>query len=144
MLARPLGAEDEVRLMTEDPLAQKVEQFLIEQIDTVPHLEALLLIWSKRPKEWSVDEMAAALYIPNALAGKILQELAQKELLEEVPQSSQQYRYHPQTAGQNDLVARLDETYRRELIRVSRMIHSKAPSSLRDFARAFRLTKEKE
>lgn len=129
--------------MSEDPYAQKVDQFILEQIDTVPHLEALLLTWSKRPKLWSVDDMAAALYIPGALAGKILQDLAQRDLLEEVVESLKQYRYHPLTE-QDELIAHVEATYRRELIRVSRMIHSKAPFSIRDFARAFRFTKEKE
>jgi len=129
--------------MTENPYAQNVDQFIVEQIDTVPHLEALLLGWSRRPKVWSVEDMAAALYIPNALAGRILQDLVQKGLLEEVAESSKQYRYHSETE-QDNLIAELDATYRRELIRVSRMIHSKAPFSIRDFARAFRFTKEKD
>ena len=129
--------------MLQDPYAQKVDQFILEQIDTVPHLEALLLAWSRRPKSWSVDEMAAALYIPDTLAGRILQDLAQRDLLQEVVESPRQYRYHSQTE-QDELIAHVEATYRRELIRVSRMIHSKAPFSIRDFARAFRFTKEKE
>ena len=40
-----------------------VDEFVLEKIDTVPEIEALLLIWNKRPKVWSVSEMASALYI---------------------------------------------------------------------------------
>jgi len=36
----------------------------------------------------------------------------------------------------------VDETYRREVVRVSTLIHSKPSSPVRDFARAFRFTKE--
>lgn len=43
---------------------RNVDRFLLDQIDTVPHLEALLLLWKSRPKVWSADEMASALYWP--------------------------------------------------------------------------------
>jgi hypothetical protein len=36
----------------------------------------------------------------------------------------------------------VEKTYRRELLRISRMIHSKAPSSVREFARAFKFKKD--
>ena len=41
-------------------------------------------------------------------------------------------------------MAAVDTTYRRELIRVSRLIHSKPSAAVREFARAFRLKKERD
>jgi len=120
-----------------------VDKFILEQIDTIPHLEALLLVWNSRPKEWSADEMARSLYVTTDVAAKVLRDLAQRGLLEEAPAPSGRYRYKS-GKDQDDLVALVDETYRRELIRISRMVHSKAPSAVRDFARAFRFTKEKD
>jgi len=128
----------------ENPGARQVDQFILEQIDTVPHLEALLLVWNRRPKAWSVPEMAKALYVPEELAAKVLRDLTQRGLVGESPESAGQYRYSSVSEDQDGLMRQVDATYRRELIRVSRMIHSKAPSSLREFARAFRFTKEKE
>ena len=121
-----------------------VDQFILEQIDTIPHLEALLLVWNKRPKAWSVDEMAGALYVPAELAVKVLRDLVQRGLLEETPSPPLEYRYKFHSAERENLIALVEKTYRRELIRVSRMIHAKAPFAVRDFARAFRFTKEKE
>lgn len=43
---------------------------------------------------------------------------------------------------QQDLLASLDRIYRRELVRISNMIHSKASRGVRDFADAFRFKKE--
>lgn len=121
-----------------------VDRFILEQIDTIPHLEGLLLVWGKRPQAWSVDEMAAALYVPRELALQVLTDLVQRGLLEETPPPPTRYRYKSDSAERDSLIALVSETYRRELIRVSRMVHSKAPSAVRDFARAFRFTKEKE
>ncbi|HEY4054093.1 MAG TPA: hypothetical protein VGL74_10130 [Terriglobales bacterium] len=119
-----------------------VDQFILEQIDTIPHLEALLLVWNRRPKAWSLEEMAQSLYVPADLAAKVLKDLAQRDLIEETDSGSYQYKSH--SAEKDALIAEVSETYRRQLIRVSRMIHAKAPSAMRDFAQAFRFTKEKD
>jgi hypothetical protein len=119
-----------------------VDQFIVEQIDTIPHLEALLLVWNKRPKAWSLEEMTQSLYVPADLAARVLRDLVQRELLEET--DAGEFRYKSHSAEKDSLIVEVSETYRRELIRVSRMIHAKAPSAVRDFAQAFRFTKEKD
>lgn len=119
-----------------------VDQFILEQFDTVPHLEALLLVWNRRPKAWSREEMAQSLYVPADLAARVLRDLVQRDLLEETDTGD--YRYKSDSAEKDALISQVNETYRRELIRVSRMIHAKAPSAVRDFAQAFRFTKEKD
>lgn len=121
----------------------EAEQFILEQIDSVPHLEALLLIWRTRPKSWVVEEMAKALYVPTELAANILRDLAQRNLIEESQKSAREYQYLS-SEQQDLLIALVDATYRRDLIRISRMIHAKPPSALREFARAFRFTRDKE
>lgn len=131
--------------MTEkNPLSGQVDRFILEQIDTIPHLEALLLVWHRRPKAWSASEMAGSLFVPLELAAKILRDMEQRGLLKERPASSGQYAYHSQSEEHDRLMGAVEETYRRELIRIARMVHAKTPASLRDFARAFRFTKEKE
>lgn len=119
-----------------------VDQFLLEQIDTVPHLEALLLLWNRRPRAWSVDEMAKALFLTPDAARDLLDNLARQRLI--VADSvTGNYRHQPdpQTDG---LLALVDSAYRHELVRISRLIHSKPPAAVREFAKAFRLKKERE
>ncbi|MGH9735016.1 MAG: hypothetical protein ACRD8A_10565 [Candidatus Acidiferrales bacterium] len=122
---------------------ERVDRFILEQIDTVPHLEALLLEWKKRPKAWSVDEMAAELYVPGEQASRILRDLTAREFLQELYGAPIRYQY-ASSAERDVVISDLDAVYRRDLIRISRMIHTRAPSALRDFAGAFRLTKEKQ
>lgn len=131
-------------MVEQDPTAEQVDHFILEQVDSVPHLEALLLAWRHRPKAWTISEMASALYVPAELAEKILRELGQRNLLLELPQTPQRFEYRSNSPQQDDLIARVDQTYRRELIRITRMIHSKVPTSLREFARAFRFSQEKD
>ncbi|HEV2616219.1 MAG TPA: hypothetical protein VGU63_06365 [Candidatus Acidoferrales bacterium] len=131
--------------MTEpEPIQKSVEQFILDEIDTVPHLEALLMLCNTAGREWTVDEMAKSLYISPDAAQRILQSLTQRRLIEMISGTTERYRYRCQSEEQDALLRAVDATYRRELVRVSTMIHSKASPAVREFARAFRFTREKD
>lgn len=104
------------------------------------------MLWNTRPKLWSVEEMAKALYVAPETAHKILQDVAQRGLVVpvSVPGAAERYGYESQSADRDALLRAVESTYRRELVRVSTMIHSKASPAVREFARAFRFTKEKD
>ena len=120
----------------------EVRQFLLDQIDSVPHLEALLLLWNSRPKLWQADEMAGRLYVDREVALRLLQDLARQQLIDSDTSSPERYCYRDDPADRSRLIRMVGETYRREVVRVSTLIHSKPSSPVRDFARAFRFTKE--
>ena len=120
-----------------------VDQFLLDQIDTVPHLEALLLLWNSRPKEWSVEDMAKALFLPAEAAKEILEDLVRQRLVAHISGSYESFRYESQP-DKDQLIAAVDSTYRKELVRISRLIHSKPSAAVREFARAFRIKKDRE
>ena len=120
-----------------------VDQFLQDQIDSIPHLEALLLLWNSRPKEWSVEEMANALYLSPEAAKEILEDLVRRRLVAAIIGTNVSFRYDP-APDKDELISALDSTYRRELIRITRMIHSKPSAAVRAFARAFRIKKDRD
>lgn len=120
-----------------------VDQFLLSQIDTIPHLEALLLLWNSRPRPWSDEEMAGALFLAPESAKSILDDLVRLRLasLKSSGDTRETYCYASDSL-RDQLLAAVDATYRRELIRVSRLIHSKPSAAVRAFARAFRLKED--
>ena len=122
----------------EDPVRRQVDQFISEQVESVPHLEALLLVWKRRPKSWTAAEMARALYIPPEQAVAILRDLQARRLVEA---ETDGYVWRADNA-RDGLFANVERIYRRELIRISNMIHSKASAAVREFARAFKLKKD--
>lgn len=125
--------------MPEDNQANRqVDQFVLDEIDSVPHLEALLLFWKRRPHGWSVEEMAQSLYISVETTHTILQDLRQRGM---VTVEEERYSFDP-NFRQGSLMEELDRTYRRELVRISKMIHSKASPAVREFARAFKFKKD--
>lgn len=127
----------------EKPLANSgAYQFFLEKIDSVPQLEALVLLWESRPSSWTAAELAARLYIPPENAAETLRGLVQLGLIHESSAPPLVYSYNSRSTTQDALMSDVHTTYRRELVRVSHMIHSKASSAVREFARAFRFRKE--
>jgi predicted ArsR family transcriptional regulator len=130
--------------MTQADPENEVDRFILDEIDSVPHLEALLLLWRNKEKSWRVEEMAHSLYVKAEQAENILQDLARRNLVAVHTEGERAFAYDSSSENRNALLGQVDETYRRELIRITRMIHSKAAPSVREFARAFRLKKDKD
>lgn len=130
--------------MSQERSKTEIEKFIMERFDTVPHLEALLLLWHSRPAKWSPDEMAKRLFVHSDYARNILQDLVRQNLATLSRDAAERDRFEFK-AGDNDaLIEQVDTTYRRELVRIATMIHTKASAAVREFARAFRITKERE
>ncbi|HEX5226710.1 MAG TPA: hypothetical protein VFW44_03330 [Bryobacteraceae bacterium] len=120
-----------------------VDQFLLDQIDTVPHLEALLLLWNSRPREWLVGEMANSLYLAPEAARTILEDLVRRGLASAITGTTESFRYDPGSET-DEMISAVDGAYRNQLIRITRLIHSRPSAAVRAFARAFRIKKDRE
>ncbi len=126
--------------MMEEP-ADDVLQFITNRIDTVPELEALLLFWEQRPTALTVKQLASRLYVPRGVGAAVVRALARRRFI--VPRGGDsQYAYDSAWEPDGKLMPRVAATYRRHLIRVTRLIHSKAPTAVLEFARAFEPRKD--
>jgi len=121
-----------------------VYEFILQKIDSVPHLEAIVLLWNSRPVAWSAEELATRLYIDPAKVTALLRDLVRLQLIAESAGSPPRFAYSQRSKEQDELMQSLDAAYRRDLVRISTMIHSKISSSVLEFARAFRLKKERD
>lgn len=122
--------------------SNEVDRFIEDRISSVPHLEALLLLWRERPKSWSAETLTERLWVKSDTANGILLDLARDGLITAVP-GSKEFRYEPDPE-RDELLNRLSDQYRKDLIRISTMIHSKASSAVREFARSFEIKKRQE
>lgn len=119
-------------------------QFIHENLDSVPHLESLILLWNSRPVGWTEEELASRLYIPPEQVKTVLRDLIRLQMAQEIPGPPIKYSYLPRSEELDDLMRTIDNAYRRDLVRISTMIHSKASSPVREFAKAFRFKKDRE
>jgi hypothetical protein len=137
--------------MQDEPLnvdrgdSARVDQFIMDEIDSVPHLEALLLLWRSAPRRCSAAQLAEQLYIHSGHAAAIAEDLHRRGLIarEHGTAAGFGFFYDRQSEEHNRLIEAVDATYRRELIRISGIIHSKPSPGVRAFADAFRLRKDK-
>ncbi len=130
--------------MAEDtPDRAEVDRFILDHIDSVPHLEGLLLLWRDGSKPWTAEHVSKRLWIGCEDARSLLQDLVRERLVIVIAGEEEQYRY--QSEPSNDrLIQAVADSYRADIIRISTMIHGKPSSAVRAFARAFRFTKEQE
>jgi hypothetical protein len=128
--------------MNAPAIPARVIEFLAENIDTVPQLEALLLLWQAPSNRWSVEELAVRLYVSKEEAAAIIRALQMRRLIvsEDQPNSCR-YSLDWDTSG--TLMAEVAHVHRHHLIYITKFIHSRASSAVRAFARAFDLKKDR-
>jgi hypothetical protein len=125
--------------MASDGVPDSVKRLVAERIDSVPELEAVLLLREHPDRDWTPSEAGQRLYVSTTVAAHVLAKLARDGFL---ASGAAGYRYAP-SEELVQVVNQLAEAYSHHLVEVTRMIHTKPPASIRQFADAFRFRKEK-
>jgi hypothetical protein len=126
--------------MEKPDLPREVLDFVADKIDTVPQLEALLLLWENPTRGWACEELAARLYVGRDACATLLEALRRRELVEVAEgETPLRYRYRGAWDERGVVMQQVASAYRTQLVTIATLIHTKAPSSLREFARAFDL-----
>lgn len=123
-------------------IPEEVLHFIVRRIDSVPHLETLLLLRENPAQPWTDEEVSARVYVSRELARSILQDLARHGMIAPAG-ASERYAYDA-AWDEAQLMSKVAAAYRQHLTHVAGLIHSKASSeAVRQFARAFQF-KNKE
>lgn len=126
--------------MSAGHIPEAVSRLIADRIDSVPELEALLLLQRHKDRIWTATDAAQFLYVSVTVATYVLEILAGRGFFSHVGQG---YRYQPATVELETTVEALAMTYARHLIEVTNLIHSKPSVNLRELAEAFRVRKDK-
>jgi hypothetical protein len=124
--------------MPADDIPDDLRDFIFAQIESIAHLEALLLLKENREQEWTPERAAQRLYVPVDQAAQVLASLAERGFL---AAGQVGYGFACRSEDLEAMVSRLAQAYRDKLILVTNLIHSK-PNRIREFANAFRLRKD--
>jgi hypothetical protein len=127
--------------MSPDFIPSDVAQFIIDRIDSVAEMEALLLLRSNTEEEWSVDALAKRLYISVQQTAYVLDRLSSGGFLS-VRGAPPVFRYQPGSPELQSLVDRACTVYSKHLVPITNLIHSKPKSRVQEFADAFKLRKD--
>ena len=124
--------------MADDPIPADLRDFILRYIDSVAHLEALLLLRANPETAWGAAAVAARLYSSAEQADEVLAQLCDEHLL--VCENGL-YRYGGQPPENIAMIDRLAASYAKQLIPITNLIHSK-PRRIRQFADAFKFRKD--
>ena|SRR5687768_15526523 len=125
-----------------DDIPAHLRRFLEENIDTVPQLETLLMMYGKPDRGWLIAEVATRNYITEQRATETLSSLQRRGLVT-AEGSPPHFRFNPANGDVHALVAELVLCYQRKLSAVTELIHAKPSASVKEFARAFDLKKDR-
>ena len=130
--------------MTSSLLSSELRRF-IYTIDSIPELEAMLLLHQAPSQVWDEHSIAKRLYVSNQQASVMLQKIAAAGVCQFDPQTSSGFIYAPASVELGELIDQLANYYPRNLIEVTNMVHSKASTNSRvqQFADAFKFFKDK-
>ena len=127
--------------MAREPIPEDVRRFILSSIISVPYLEALLLLRNAPDQSWDRTTVAQRLYISEKTATELLADLSAAGFIV-VTKSESSYRYHPNSDELRQMIDQLAETYAKNLVEVTNIIHSKTGKKAQQFADAFKWRKD--
>jgi len=119
-----------------DLISDRIRRFLMVSIPSVPHLEALMLLWRERERAFPAEEIAGRLYIAAGLARKMAEELRLAELVISEDDGAT-HRIRTDSPELDSLFGELDRTYASHVRAVSELIHSNLGRKATNFANSF-------
>jgi hypothetical protein len=128
--------------MAREPIPEDVRRFILTSIISVPYLEALLLLRNAPNQSWDSATVAQRLYISEKAAIELLTDLSAAGFIAVTEGEPPFYRYHPSCDELNQMIDRLAESYAKNLIEVTNIIHSKTGKRAQQFADAFKWRKD--
>ena len=127
--------------MTGPAIQDELRRFILTSTLTVPHVEAILLLRKDAATNWDARRLASRLYVADKRAAELLAELCAMGMLART-EDAPSYRYAPSTPELATLLDHLADTYARQLVEVTELIHAAGDPVARQFAAAFRFRKE--
>lgn len=119
-------------------LPEEILRFL-DQIESLEHLEILLLMRTEGARALEPVAVSLAVGIPESKVERRLEELRSRGLLAKEGRS---YRYAPGKPEDAEVISRLADAYRERRLTVIHAVSERALRRLRQFADAFRVRRD--
>jgi DNA-binding MarR family transcriptional regulator len=124
--------------MADEPVPDDVRDYILNHIDSIVQLEALMLLRAHPAECWDAAKMARRLYVSEPDVSNAVGRLVNDGVVN-LEQDTFTYRPSPDIQA---LIDRVAATYRRHLIPVTNLIHTK-PSRISQFADAFKFRRDR-
>ncbi len=123
--------------MIDDLIPEDIRQFIIAGIDSVAHLEALLLLRTGAHEKWGIHTVAQRLYITEQESMHVLTRLCDQGLIILNCNETPSFQYRPKSTELARLIDRVAEVYKKQLVPMTNLIHSKPHTRIQELADFF-------
>lgn len=130
--------------MPSNPLTNRAQQLILDNIPSILQLEILLFLYEARPKIFKLREMVRPLSIESAPLANQLAQLERRNLVIKQTASEASYTYATGLAERDAAMQELSDAYRSHRVSVISLIYTRPADSIRAFADAFRLRPEEK
>jgi hypothetical protein len=128
--------------MAREQIPDDVQRFILVSVPSVPYLEAMLLLRNEVEQAWNGAHLARRLYMSEKAAAELLSDLHAAGVLRQTVEDTPSYRYQPSTGELREIIDRVAESYARQLVDITNLIHSKTSKKAQQFADAFKWRKD--
>jgi hypothetical protein len=129
--------------MTDNPIPQTAQVFILENIESIAEMESILIFFDQPDITMDAAELSARVYIAEHEAKQVLEHLSKRGFLAKSATLPSVYKYAPQSPQLENSLREVADLYRKYLLPVTHLIHSKSRNKVQGFADAFLIRKDK-
>ena len=129
--------------MSERPFSDELEKFIAAEINSLEQLEILLLLSGNPHRTWTVTGVYEVIKSSPQSVKDRLNEMADRGVLRKDVEGEVRYQFAPTNDQVWKITSELRDAYKERSVKVVQAIYSKPPDAVQEFARAFRLRKDK-
>jgi hypothetical protein len=128
-------------IVSESGFSEQLDHFIAQEINSLEQLEILLFVSGNPHKWWTVQDVYNVVKSSLQSVGERLNEMVTRGFVRK--DTDERYQFAPQDENIWDLTSELRNAYKEKSVKVVQAIYSKPPDAVQEFAKAFRLRKDK-
>ena len=129
--------------MSESGFSDQLNRFIAQEIGSLEQLEVLLFVSANPQKWWTVRDVYNVVKSSLPSITERLNEMVARGFLRKEAGPEVRYQFGPNDENLQQLISELSNAYKEKSVKVVQAIYSKPPDAVQEFAKAFRVRKDK-
>jgi hypothetical protein len=129
--------------VSESGFSEQLDKFIAREIGSLEQLEILLFVSGNPHKWWTVQDVYNVVKSSLHSVGDRLNEMVDRGFLRTEKDTEVRYQFAPADENVWNITSELRNAYKEKSVKVVQAIYSKPPDAVQEFAKAFRLRKDK-
>jgi len=129
--------------VSEKVFSEELERFIAAEVNSLEQLEILLLLSGNPHKWWTATGVYEVITSSVQSVQDRLNEMVARGILRKEAENEVRFQFKPTNDAVWNITSELRDAYKERSVKVVQAIYSKPPDAVQEFARAFRVRKEK-